>query len=83
MTQNISENKLNKFGKTLYVRKGELVGAGYFVHRRGNYANRIKPSKLPFEHPTLGSALLEKKRLEELNPQNTYSIFKEVFEEEL
>ena len=70
--------KLNYSGKPLHQRPGEQVGAGWFVFRRGAYANRIKPGALPFEHPTVESALEEKDRLEKLFPDCKFSIFAEV-----
>lgn len=56
-------DKLNLRGKPLHVRKNEVIGGGYFVFRRGNYAGRIKPSEKPYEFPSLLAAQEEQKRL--------------------
>ncbi|AXP07799.1 hypothetical protein SmphiM6_108 [Sinorhizobium phage phiM6] len=73
-----SEVKLNSNGKPLYVRKGEQVGGGFFVMRRGSYAGRLKPSKLPYEHPDIDSARAEISRLRELHPEHNYTVLCEV-----
>lgn len=64
--------------KGVHIRTGEVIGGGWFVFRRGGYANRIKPSEKPYEHPTEESAVAEHKRLSEKYPTHKYSIFREV-----
>ena len=61
-----------------YVRKGEEIGGGFFVFRRGTKAHRIKPSERPYEHPSMESAVAERDRLRELYPELKYSIFQEI-----
>jgi hypothetical protein len=61
-----------------FVRKGEQIGGGFFVFRRGTMANRIKPSERPFEHPSMESAIAERDRLNEANPHLKYAVFAEV-----
>jgi len=58
-------------------RKGEEIGGGYFVMRRGKKTGRVGVSAntLPFEHPSLASALTEAKRLSEVNKGETYEVF--------
>jgi len=60
--------------------KGEKVGGGFFVFRRGSTTGRIKinPAKLPFEHPSLEAALREAKRLTERHPGVGFSVLKEI-----
>lgn len=70
--------KLNKRGKPFYVRKGEKVGGGFFVFRRGTHGNRVKPSNLPFEHPSYESALAELERLKVIHPYQKFVILSEV-----
>lgn len=52
-------------------RHNEKVGGGYFVFRRGTTTGRIKTGhikhgKIPFEHPSLESAVTEAARLADL-----------------
>lgn len=70
--------KLNKRGKPFYVRKGEEVGGGFFIFRRGKHGNRVKPSPMPFEHPSLESAQQELKRLKSKFPDGSFVILGEV-----
>lgn len=62
--------------------RGEVVGGGFFVFRRGETTGRIKvnPAKLPFEHGTLEAAQREAKRLAAASPGITFSIFQQVGE---
>ena len=61
-------------------RKGELVGGGFFVFRRGKNSNRVfnYSGKLPFEHPTLESATEEAFRLSNLIPNRNFCVFQQV-----
>lgn len=61
-----------------FTRKGEVVGKGFFIFRRGAKANRIKPGPMPFEHPTMESAVTERNRLAAGNPEGKYHIFQQV-----
>lgn len=63
---------------TFYTRPGEIVGSGFFIFRRGEKANRIKPGPMPYEHPTMESAVAERDRLAEGNPGKKYHIFQQV-----
>lgn len=56
----------------LHQRHNEQVGGGFFVFRRGTRTGRIKTGhikagNIPFEHPSLKSALAEAERLAELH----------------
>ncbi len=44
-------------------RRGEMIGAGHFVFRRGDSTRRIRPCEWPFEHPDFDSAMHEASRL--------------------
>ncbi len=57
-------------------RKGEKVGGGFFVFRRGKKTGRIgcKRDALPFEHPTLAAAEAEAVRLANLYKGETFVI---------
>ena len=70
--------KLNKEGKPLKVRPGEVIGGGYFVFRRGEFGNRIKPGPMPYEHGTFESAQKEAKRLAEINPGQNFVILQDL-----
>jgi endonuclease YncB( thermonuclease family) len=57
--------------------KGEVVGGGYFVFRRGKHTGRVgvKAAPIPFEHGSLESAQTEANRLMALNPGETFKVF--------
>lgn len=56
------------------TRPGEKIGGGFFVFRRGDFANRIRISDLPFEHPNYESAQKEAERLSAANPGMRYDV---------
>lgn len=56
-------------------RDGEVIGAGWFVFRRGNGTRRIRPAVWPFEHATLDAAIAEADRLSAEQPGYTFEIF--------
>lgn len=67
-------------------RHNEQVGGGYFVFARGGRTHRIKTGhiqrgRVPFEHPSLASALTEAGRLASIHKRKFY-VFKEVAEVE-
>lgn len=68
--------------KTIQSRKdkGEVVGGGYIVFRRGKRTGRlgIKNGAIIFEHPSMEAALAEAHRLAILQPAEKFVIFKEV-----
>lgn len=43
--------------------KGEKIGGGFFVHRRGKTSKRVHAAPMPFEHATLMKAINECERL--------------------
>lgn len=64
--------------------KGEKVGAGWFVFRRGSNG-RIKVNSdkagfwLPFEHPSEKAACDEADALQIRNPDKTFCVLKQVY----
>lgn len=68
--------------------KGEVVGGGWFVFRRGRTSGRIKPARFgkpgtswyPFEHASEESAKAEAERLAVLNPGLRFCVFHQVSE---
>lgn len=56
------------------ARKGEVIGGGFFVFRRGDGTKRIRPSMWPFEHGSFASALAEAARLREATGDD-YQVF--------
>ena len=57
--------------------RGEVVGGGYLIFRRGKKTGRVgyKPHSMPFEHGSYESAKKEVARLEEANPGEKFHIF--------
>lgn len=74
----MTDIKLNHQGKPLKIRRGEVIGGGWFVFRRGEYGNRIKPGPLPYEHGTFESAQKEAVRLTEINPGQKFVILQDL-----
>lgn len=72
----------DKWAKARAV-KGEVVGGGFFVFRRGDRFNRVGLGKgdrkfyYPFEYPTFEAAHKEAARLASLNPGETYCVFEQ------
>lgn len=66
------------------ARAGEMIGGGYIVFRRGTEHGRIRPTTkgkttmLPFEHPTMESAMDEMKRLAALHVGQEFCVFEQV-----
>jgi hypothetical protein len=61
-------------------RKGETIGGGFFVFRRGKHTGRVgvRLGTLPFEHGSFESAATEARRLAEISPGETFSVFEEL-----
>lgn len=57
------------------VRKGEQIGGGFFVFRRGERGGRIFISQMPYEHPSREAAQKEAQRLREKHPGQVYQVF--------
>ena len=57
-----------------WERKGEQVGGGFWIMRRGDRTDRIRPSTFAFEHPSYDSAKLELDRLAEAHPEGKFII---------
>lgn len=72
-----SEHTDNLPAKT---RKGETIGGGFLIFRRGKRTGRIgvKLKSLPFEHGSLESAQTEVERLTKANPGETFVIFQQI-----
>jgi len=56
------------------ARKGEVIGGGFFVFRRGDDTKRIRPSMWPYEHGSFSQALAEAERLRE-ETGHDYQVF--------
>ncbi|MCA8886686.1 MAG: hypothetical protein KDA35_08675 [Hyphomonadaceae bacterium] len=56
------------------TQKGERIGGGFFVFRRGKKSNRVHPGAFPFEHCTMMAAINECQRLARANPGETYIV---------
>lgn len=67
--------------------KGEKIGGGYFVFRRGS-KGRIKVdiekviSKrwIPFEHPTFSAAIRETEILQTKHPEANFCILQQIYQ---
>lgn len=60
--------------------KGEKVGGGFFVHRRGKSSKRVHAAPMPFEHATLMKAINECERLAALHPGERYVVVGQCYE---
>lgn len=59
-------------------RPGEVIGAGYFVFRRGDGTKRIRPAVWPFEHPSRAAAILEAEKLAAAMPGYQFDVLEVV-----
>lgn len=56
------------------ARTGETIGGGYFVFRRGDGTNRIRPSMWPFEYGSRDEAETQATALAVANPGYTFDV---------
>jgi hypothetical protein len=56
------------------ARKGETIGGGFFVFRRGDGTNRIRPSMWPFEYASKEEAETQATALAMANPGYTFDV---------
>ena len=56
-------------------RKGEQIGGGWFVFRRGEKGGRVYITDMPYEHPNQKSAMDEADRLSKKHPGQKYQVF--------
>lgn len=55
-------------------RKGEVIGGGFFVFRRGDRTGRIRPKTWPFEHASFDAATTEAQRLSNMFPGEKFVV---------
>lgn len=78
------------FGIMKHTRKekGEMVGGGYFVFRRGRSSGRIKINVekspvgiwLPFEHASVDSAIRQAENLQAMHLNTTFCVLQQVYQ---
>lgn len=56
------------------TQKGEKIGGGFLVFRRGRKSNRVKPSWCPFEHPSAEAAKVQADKLAKENPESSFVV---------
>jgi len=56
------------------ARKGETIGGGWFVFRRGDDTGRIRPAWWPFEYASQVEAAAEARRLATLSPGYRFDV---------
>jgi hypothetical protein len=61
------------------ARIGETIGGGFFVFRRGDGTNRIRPSQWPFEYGLLSEAIREADKLSAANPGYEFMVVTECY----
>lgn len=59
-------------------REGETIGGGYFVFRRGEETNRIRPAQWPFEYASVEEALKQAHKLALENPGFRFIVVSEI-----
>lgn len=55
-------------------RKGETIGGGFFVFRRGDQTGRIRPAQWPFEYATVHAAMEQADRLAKAMPGYRFDV---------
>lgn len=55
-------------------RRGETIGGGYFVFRRGDSTGRIRPALWPFEYASVEEANAEAARLSAGQPGEVFIV---------
>lgn len=55
-------------------RKGETIGGGFFVFRRGENTGRIRPAQWPFEHATFKEAMEQADKLAKAMPGYRFDV---------
>ena len=55
-------------------RRGETIGGGHFVFRRGDDTNRIRPSQWPFEYGSMREAIDQAEKLAAANPGYLFDV---------
>jgi len=83
MTETAKKTKREKIDaywkkKRETVRHDEVVGGGSFVFRRDKSDGRLVFPSVPFEHPTLDSAIIEAQRLAKEFPGETFCVVGQV-----
>ncbi|PWJ81559.1 hypothetical protein C7441_11091 [Pseudaminobacter salicylatoxidans] len=56
------------------ARKGEVIGGGFFVFRRGDGTNRIRPSQWPYEYGSQEAAEEQARILAKSNPGYRFDV---------
>lgn len=74
----INKSKSGWLKDATQPRTGETIGGGYFVFRRGDGTNRIRPSQWPFEYGTEEAAIAQAAALAAANPGFTFIVVHEI-----
>ncbi|SMC41484.1 hypothetical protein SAMN06297251_102105 [Fulvimarina manganoxydans] len=80
MTGNVCPEKGKRPRRTGWLknpkvaRKGETIGGGWFVFRRGNDTRRIRPSWWPFEYASREDAAVQAEKLAAENPGYRFDV---------
>lgn len=74
----INKSKSGWLKDATQPRTGETIGGGYFVFRRGDGTNRIRPSQWPFEYGTEEAARAQAEALAAANPGFTFIVVHEI-----
>lgn len=61
------------------ARKGETIGGGYWVFRRGDDTGRIRPPMWPFEYGALTDAINQANKLAEDNPGEEFIVVSQAY----
>lgn len=57
------------------ARPGEVIDGGYFIFRRGDGTNRIRPSQWPFEYDSLAAATAQAEKHAAEMPGYRFDVF--------
>lgn len=57
------------------ARKNEVIGAGFFIFRRGDSTGRIRPALWPYEYPSRERAFAQAQNLATQYPGGVFEVF--------
>ncbi len=66
---------MGKYDGFSNARKGEMIGGGYIIMRRGKTSGRVRGAWKPFEHDSEEAAIRQAKKLAKAYPGERFDVF--------